>query len=188
MKKGCTARTFFQIASQVADFRQLSDSKSFFIFLTPYDVGCLRGSLTIVRMKTETMTAQLELSLPNQRACCLPNPPCPRATRAAFWFQRLRQVVQTAADRPALPSQKAAPCPMGLGPTGTNRELHFYHPSKCRRPDLRPRVIPSRWMAHVHLRLLRPGSPRTPQLKRARTPLTRRAPDRARIVFWADAR
>ena len=40
---------------------------------TPYDVGCLRGSAIIVRMKTKIMTAQLELTRPRFKLQ-IPNP------------------------------------------------------------------------------------------------------------------
>jgi len=80
--------------------------ESIFIFLTPYDVGCRRGSLIILRMKTKITTAQLELTLPNHRACRSLSRPRQRSTRAAFWFQRMRQIVEAAADWPTLPGSR----------------------------------------------------------------------------------
>src|SRR2546430_12708668 len=50
-------------------FRSLAHENLFFVSLPPYDVGCLRGSPIISRMKTENITSQLELSLPHQRSC-----------------------------------------------------------------------------------------------------------------------
>jgi len=56
----------------------------------------------------------------------------PRATRAAFWFQRMRYIVATAADWPALPihpAQTAHAHPAaGVRPNSTQFEqirLHF---------------------------------------------------------------
>jgi len=68
-------------------------------------------------MKTQIMTSQLELRLPNHRACR--SLPRPQATRATFWFQRMRQIVETAADWPTLPVATRLPA---AGGTGTNRD------------------------------------------------------------------
>jgi len=57
-------------------------------------------------MKNKTMIAQLELSLPNQRACRSLERPRRRHRRAAFWFERMRRVVENATDWPALPANK----------------------------------------------------------------------------------
>jgi len=81
--------------------------KNFFIFLTPYDVGCLRGYPIISRMKTKIMNSQLELSLPKQRQCRSLERPRRRHSRASFWFQRMRHVVENATDWPAPPGHKA---------------------------------------------------------------------------------
>jgi len=62
-------------------------------------------------MKTKHATAQLELSLPNQRTCRSRRRPPRRPARASFWFERMRQVVERAADWPALPSNKVVPTP-----------------------------------------------------------------------------
>src|SRR5207249_4947917 len=51
--------------------------KSFSLYFTPSDVGCQRGSFTIVRMKTKNMTAQLRLTL----AYHLPSPLSPIGNR-----------------------------------------------------------------------------------------------------------
>ncbi len=57
-------------------------------------------------MKTNIITAQLELSLPHQRACRSLERPRRRHRRASFWFERMRQVVGNAADWPTLPANK----------------------------------------------------------------------------------
>jgi len=51
-------------------------------------------------MRTKDMTAQMELSLPQQRACRSLERPRRRHHRAAFWFERMRQVVESATDWP----------------------------------------------------------------------------------------
>jgi len=58
-------------------------------------------------MKTKNLNSQLELSLPKHRACRSLERPRRRHRRASFWFQRMRQVVEKAADWPALPSNNA---------------------------------------------------------------------------------
>ena len=86
--------------------------KLFFTFLTPYDVGCLRGYPTISRMKTKIMTSQLELSLPKQRACRSLERPRRHHSRASFWFQRMRHVVENATNWPPFPRTNGASRPI----------------------------------------------------------------------------
>jgi len=54
-------------------------------------------------MKTKNISSQLELTLPNRRACRSLTRPRQRSTRAAFWFQRMRQIVDAAAEWSAAP-------------------------------------------------------------------------------------
>jgi hypothetical protein len=77
----------FGLADTTRSLPITSNSKSFFIFFTPYDVGCRRGSFTIVPMKTKNMIAQLKLSLPNLRACRSLARPRLGTSRIAFWFR-----------------------------------------------------------------------------------------------------
>jgi len=67
-------------------------------------------------MKTKNLSAQLELTLPNRRQCRSLSRPRQRSTRAAFWFQRMRQIVDSASEwsTGALPEAPAS--------IGTNRE------------------------------------------------------------------
>jgi len=57
-------------------------------------------------MKTK-IVSQLELSLPKHRACRSLERPRRRHSRASFWFERMRAVVENATDCPALPTNKA---------------------------------------------------------------------------------
>ena len=74
--------------------------KIFFTFPTPYVHGCLRGSFTIAPMKNKN--EQLEL-IQNQN-CKSPLRRNRRRDRAAFWFARMRQLVDSATDWRRLPS------------------------------------------------------------------------------------
>ena len=81
---------------------------NFLHFLTPYDVGCLMGSAKIFRMKIENENQQLELTIPNL---------CPRSrrpvrnTRASLWFNRMRQLVDSAPDLQPVPRRELLPLP-----------------------------------------------------------------------------
>jgi len=74
------------------------------------------------------MTSQLEFTLPNHRACRSLNRPRHRSTRAAFWFQRIRQIVDAAADWPTGSSMDPRHV---SAPTGSNRHFIFNRHQKC---------------------------------------------------------